>query len=353
MGPARIMLHSLTRPMGARLAIAALLAGGLLTPPAMADVKEGIDAWGRGDDTAAVHAWEAPAEAGDPEALFNLAQAYRLGRGVAPDPARAEALYARAAASGHAQAADTYGLMLFEQGRHAQAMPYLRDAARRGDPRAQYLLGIAHFNGDEVERDWPRAYALMTLANAFGLPQAAPALAEMDRAIPLAQRQQAAVLAERMKAEADAAHKVDRPALAVTGPAEASAAATATAAALADARRAGSTEDSTQAVASHAPATRAQPADPAPRPAEPLPARAATSDGPWRVQLGAFAIASNAEALWKRVERRGELAGARRLMLPTGRVTVLQAGGFPSRAAAQAACTALKRSGYDCLVTDR
>jgi len=57
--------------------------------------------------------------------------------------------------------------------------------------------------------------------------------------------------------------------------------------------------------------------------------------------------------LWKRVEGRGELAGARRLMLPTGRVTVLQAGGFPSRAAAQAACSALKRSGYDCLVTDR
>jgi len=351
MGPARIMLHSLTRPMGARLAIAALLAGGFLTPPALADVKEGIDAWSRGDDTAAVHAWEAPAEAGDPEALFNLAQAYRLGRGVAPDPARAEALYARAAASGHAQAADTYGLMLFEQGRHAQAMPYLRDAARRGDPRAQYLLGIAHFNGDDVERDWPRAYALMTLANAFGLPQAAPALAEMDRAIPLAQRQQAAALAERMKAEADGAHKADRPALAVTGPAEAPTAAAG--AALADARRTGGTDDLAQAGASQAPATRAQPADPAPRPAEPSAARAATSDGPWRVQLGAFAIASNAEALWKRVERRGELAGARRLMLPTGRVTVLQAGGFPSRAAAQAACTALKRSGYDCLVTDR
>ena len=335
MGPARIMLHSLTRPMGARLAIAALLAGGFLSPPALADVKEGTDAWSRGDDTAAVHAWEAPAEAGDPEALFNLAQAYRLGRGVAPDPARAEALYARAAASGHAQAADTYGLMLFEQGRHAQAMPYLRDAARRGDPRAQYLLGIAHFNGDDVERDWPRAYALMTLANAFGLPQAAPALAEMDQAIPPAQRQQAAALAERMKAEAEAARKAN----------------------LADVRHAGGTEDPAQAGAPHVPAPRAaEPlaaAEPAPRPAEPSPPRAAASDGPWRVQLGVFAVISNAEALWNRVEGRAELAGARRVMLPSGRVTLLQAGGFPSRAAAQAACAALKRSGYDCLVTDR
>jgi hypothetical protein len=56
--------------------------------------------------------------------------------------------------------------------------------------------------------------------------------------------------------------------------------------------------------------------------------------------------------LWDRVADRAELAGARRITVPVGRVTKLQAGGFPSRSAAQAACTALKRAGYDCLVTD-
>ena len=167
--------------MAAGLLLAALAAG-----PALADVKSGVDAWGRGDYAAAVREWEGPASLGDPDAMFNLGQAYRLGRGVGVDMARAEALYARAAAAGHLQAADTYGLMLFQDGRHEAALPYVREAARRGDPRSQYLLGIAHFNGDLVERDWTRAYALLTLANSAGLPQAAPAIAEMDLHIHLA-----------------------------------------------------------------------------------------------------------------------------------------------------------------------
>src|SRR3569832_1913513 len=82
--------------------------------PVLADVKSGVDAWSRGDYTAAVHEWEGPAAAGDADAMFNLGQAYRLGRGVPTDLKRAEQLYADAAAKGHLQAADTYGLMLFQ-----------------------------------------------------------------------------------------------------------------------------------------------------------------------------------------------------------------------------------------------
>src|SRR6188768_3670382 len=177
--------------------------------PALADVRSGVDLWSRGDYTTAVREWEGPATAGDPDAMFNLAQAYRLGRGVASDLQRAEKLYAGAAAAGHLQAADTYGLMLFQDGRREAALPFVRDAARRGDPRSQYLLGIAHFNGDLVEKDWTRAYALMTLASGAGLPQAAPAIAEMDRHIPLAQRQQAAGLAMQLRNEADGARATE------------------------------------------------------------------------------------------------------------------------------------------------
>src|SRR5690242_8601879 len=133
---------------------AALLA--LAGAPALADVKTGVDAWSRGDYAAAVGEWEGLAAAGDPDAMFNLGQAYRLGRGVATDLKRAEDLYAQAAAKGHLQAADTYGLMLFQDGRREEALPYVREAARRGDARSQYLLGIAHFNGDLVGKDWTR-----------------------------------------------------------------------------------------------------------------------------------------------------------------------------------------------------
>ncbi|MGC1269988.1 MAG: sporulation protein, partial [Croceibacterium sp.] len=185
------------------MACTALTAAMMAASPAQADVKAGVDAWSRGDYTAAVREWEAPAAAGDADAMFNLGQAYRLGRGVAVDGKRAEALYARAAAAGHLQAADTYGLMLFQDGRREAAMPYVQDAAKRGDPRSQYLLGIAHFNGDLLPRDPVRAYALVTLANASGLPQAGQALTQMDQHIPMAQRQQGVALAGQLRQEAD------------------------------------------------------------------------------------------------------------------------------------------------------
>ena len=61
-----------------------MLAGTVLAvaAPALADVKAGVDAWARGDYAAAVKEWRGPATAGDADAQFNLAQAYRLGRGV-------------------------------------------------------------------------------------------------------------------------------------------------------------------------------------------------------------------------------------------------------------------------------
>ena len=188
------------------LAVKLALAGALVALPgvALADVNAGVEAWQQGDFVTAVAEWRGPAGAGDPDAQFNMGQAYRLGRGVEQNTRQAEVYYAKAAAQGHVKAADNLGLLLFQNGRREEAMPYVRDAADRGDPRAQYLLGIAHFNGDMVQRDWVRAYALLTLANSAGLPQAAGAGAQMDTHIPLDQRQQAQALVPQLKREADA-----------------------------------------------------------------------------------------------------------------------------------------------------
>ena len=81
-----------------RMAMAAAVLALVAGAPAWADVKAGVDAWVSGDFARAVTEWRAPADRGDADALFNLAQAYRLGRGVPQDMAQAEALYARAAA---------------------------------------------------------------------------------------------------------------------------------------------------------------------------------------------------------------------------------------------------------------
>ena len=401
-----------------RVTSAAVLLAALAGAPAWADVKTGVDAWSRGDYTAAVREWEGLAAAGDPDAMFNLGQAYRLGRGVPVDFKRAEALYADAAAKGHLQAADTYGLMLFQDGRREDALPYVRDAARRGDARSQYLLGIAHFNGDVVEKDWTRAYALMTLASSAALPQAAPAIAEMDRHIPLEQRQQAAGLAQRMRGDADAARaselaafdlaaqpsaaQVARSPASVAGPpalATTQVAATprvprpiptvavspsiaAARAAIAEATRATGTESPAEGGAAYArsaevarpplsapapepvsapvvvaaapppapaPTIVAAAEPPAPRPPAPAPAAGSL----WRIQLGAFSVAGNAERLWSELSDRAELSGTQRLLVPAGRVLKLQAAGFASRSAADAACRSLRQAGRDCLVTDR
>src|SRR3546814_14711022 len=67
-------------------------------------------------------------------------------------------------------------------------MPYIEHSAARGEPRAQYVLGTAHFNGDLAEGDWPLAYALTKRASDAGLQLASARLAQLDRLIPLEQR---------------------------------------------------------------------------------------------------------------------------------------------------------------------
>lgn len=341
----------------------AVLAGSALawTVSASADVKTGVEAWTAGDYAAAVREWVDPAAKGDPDAQFNLAQAYRLGRGVDIDMEQAKALYARAAAQGHVQAADNYGLLLFQDGRREEALPYIQAAAGRGDPRAQYLLGIAHFNGDLVAKDWRRAYALLTLANAAGLPQAKSTLVQMDEYIPAEDRQAAQTLAVQLRGAAEAARQRDLAAVdlalapgsrsgpvvtASNAPAVARAGADYTLPPAADAV----SEDSarTAVAASAAPVRVAQTA--------PVPASAARvttpAAGPWKLQLGAFGVAGNADKLWSQLASRRELAGRVKLKVPAGKLTKLLAGGYATRTEAEAACASLKASGQACLVVD-
>ena len=166
-----------------------LIAVSMLAAPAVADVKEGVDAWQAGNYQAAVAEWRPLALAGDADAQFNLGQAYKLGRGVPADMAQAEAWYRRAAKQGHLQAEDNLGLVLFTANRRVEAMPFILASASRGEPRAQYVLGTAHFNGDLAAKDWPRAYALTKRASDAGLGIASARLAQLDNLIPLDQRQ--------------------------------------------------------------------------------------------------------------------------------------------------------------------
>jgi uncharacterized protein len=174
----------------------------LVASPTLANVKTGVDAWERGDFSAAVKEWRPLAIKGDADAQFNLAQAYRFGRGVPLDMRQAEEWYRKAATQGHFQAEDNLGLIMFQNGNTQAAMPIIERSANRGEPRAEYVYGTALFNGELVQQNWPRAYAYMTRASASGLSSASAALAQMDQHIPLEQRQQGLTISRQLEAQA-------------------------------------------------------------------------------------------------------------------------------------------------------
>ncbi|SNS43898.1 Sel1 repeat-containing protein [Sphingomonas laterariae] len=287
-------------------AIVAVMAPAVAAASAAEDLQAGVAAWKAGDHARAVALWRPLATAGVADAQFNLGQAYRLGRGVPADPRAARDWYLKAAQQNHAQAQANYGLLLYEDGDRAGAMPWLQKAADRGDPRAQYVVGTVLFNGDPPPRDWVRAYALMTRAAAASLPQAVASLAEMDRYIPLDQRQQGIALAREMGRGATAAKP-----LPAAAPPTAS------------------------------PRTAATPAS--------SPASGKAKGRGWRVQLGAFGDADRAERLWRQISAAdASLADKQHYVVKAGSVTRLQAGPFGSSAAAEQACAAIRRQDHPC-----
>lgn len=309
----------------------------LLATPAMAGVKEGVDAWVAKDYPRAIAEWKLPAAAGDPDAQFNMAQAYKLGRGVPANPQLAMAWYRKAASSGHEQAQATLGLTLFQDGQREEALQWLQKAADRGEPRAQYVVATALFNGDSLPRDWPRAYALMTRAASAGINAAINSLTQMDGVIPEAQKSAGIALAREMDRTEKLMQAEGR-----TGPASGTKATDAAKVASA------ATPPKAAPVAVKPPAA-VKPPVPVTKPSSaPAPASAAAG---WRLQLGAFSSAKAAEAGWGRI---AAATPSIKKYAPhyasVGAVTRLQITGFVNRPAADQTCLAIKSAGNDCFI---
>lgn len=301
-------MKSLARHLAAFSAAAALAFG---AGPALADVKAGIQAWQAGDYARAVKEWRPLAEAGDVDAQFNIGQAYKLGRGVPTDFDAALAWFQKAAAKGHGQAQVNVGLLLYNGGKKKEALPWLKKAAEMDDPRAQYILGTEMFNGQIVGKDWATAYALMTRAASQGLPPAAQNLEAMEKIVPLAQRKQGIALAQKWGTPAASAPP---PARSAATPAR--------------------SQPPARAVAAATP---------------PRAAQSPAAAGKWRVQLGAFGSAANAQRHWNAVRAKaGSLSALQPAFVPAGGVTRLQAGPLASRAAADKACAAARAAGSAC-----
>jgi hypothetical protein len=152
------------------------------TPPPPS-VRQGVELWRASKWDAAVSMWQPFAQDGDADAMFNMGQAYKLGRGVALDKAIASDWYNRAAVKGHLPAQANLGILLFQATEKAEAVRWLKAAADRGEMRAQYVLGIVHWNGDGAAKSLPLAYAYLVRAAAQGLPEATKALNELSQVI--------------------------------------------------------------------------------------------------------------------------------------------------------------------------
>jgi uncharacterized protein len=152
------------------------------TPPPPS-VRQGVEFWRAAKWDDAVKMWQPFAEAGDADAMFNMGQAWKLGRGVAVDKGIAQDWYRRAAVKGHLPAQANLGILLFQAGAKDEAVRWLKSAADKGEMRAQYVLGIVHWNGDGAGKSMPLAYAYLVRAAAQGLPEATRALNELSQAI--------------------------------------------------------------------------------------------------------------------------------------------------------------------------
>ncbi len=291
--------------MSARRLVAAALV--LASPSALPaqSVKAGIEAWQRADYADAVTIWRPLAEKGDPDAAFNLGQAYRLGRGVPTNLAVAKTWFERSAEKGHVDAQTTLGLLLFQNGDQAEGLRWLKNAAEKGEPRALLVYGTALVNGDGLTQDPVLGYAYVSRAAAQGLAPAKETLKQLDQILSLDDRKKGIAVA-RSKAKASPPPKSKR-------------------------------ERSSQMAAVIKP-------KPTPKPAF---KQAAT--GAWRIQLGAFSQRGSAETLYQRLSSNGALAGRRPFYVVAGTVTRLQVGPFESKAAATAACRAVGQACFPML----
>ena len=322
----------------------------LLTPAIVhASVDSGLAKWRAGEWEGAVADWVTPAARGDTDALFNMGQAYRLGRGVPLNRATAIDYYRRAAEKGHVAATANLGITLWQDGRKTEGLIRLREAADKGDLRASYVLGVATFEGDTAPRNPALGYAYVVRAREGGLALASG---------------QAARMATRMSADDRARGDAAARALAAGRPvavvlAEMAAPAPAPALGLEIAAAPDTGEDAAEESATEdaAPAKRSEPAKATPAretPAKPAPAKQAEAPAEgWKVQLGAYANERAARTAWATLVSQSAtlLKGKTPVYAPRGGLVRLQVGPFDDRAPAADLCAKLSAAGRPCFVT--
>ncbi len=320
----------------------------VIAPPVVAavppSVRGGAELWRRGDWAGAVTMWQPLAAAGNPDAMFNMGQANKLGRGLPRDDRKARDWYRRAAERGHRPAQANLGILLFQDGEKAEALKWLKTAADAGEPRAQYVYGVAHWNGDGLKKSLVMAYAYLARGADQGLDEARSALGRLVPMMSVADRTSGWRLASSMaRSDGSVAPLASIPDPAPRPAALASASGPAPVP---------QTPSSNPAAVISATAPRSTAAVEQPSAAPTAAAPAAAS--PFRIQLGAFSRRDLAEAELAALKARAPalIEGLEPVYQFANTLVRLQMAGFESRSDAAAACNRFASAGRSCIVAE-
>lgn len=354
----------------------------LIAAAPLATVRTGVQKWQVGEYASAIAVWLPLAQAGDADAMFNMGQAYRLGRGVLADRSIALEYYTKAAQRNNLPAQANLGILLFQAGDKDEALIWLVRAADRGEARAQYVLGVALSTGDGVRRNPALAYAYLLRASSGGIAQAATLAARIEPALTVADRERGMALAKGLATGTGVPDEFAATALPprnLTGPAYADAAPVATPPTITapllpptppppvikpnvkvESAKPEAKAEKPEPVKFPTPKAIAKPDNPhsdKPKLEKPIVeiAKAALSkaslpDPGWHIQLGAYGKQAKAETAWAEIKAaHGKILGkAKPLFDSDGGVIKLQIGPYPTAAAAREICARLSAAGRAC-----
>jgi len=148
----------------------------VLTPPALAQVLAGYEAFRAGDAAAAIQAWQPVADVAPHQVQFHLADLIARGLGGVADPTLAISILAAPAENNHIDAQFLLGVLIETTGASpdfAAAGDWYRKAGLSGMARAQNNLGILYANGQlEPGADGLGSEHWLTLAAGQGFADA-------------------------------------------------------------------------------------------------------------------------------------------------------------------------------------
>ena len=151
--------------------------------PAAADFPAGLAAYSHGDYATALKEWQPVAEAGDPNAQYNLGLLYARGQGVPQSYQKAAEWYQKAAEQGVAAAQYNLGVM-YANGEGVtknpdEAAKWFLKAADQGVSSAQSSLGQIYNEGEGAFKNYSEAEKWYRKAAESGVASAAFSLGVM------------------------------------------------------------------------------------------------------------------------------------------------------------------------------